>query len=216
MVPPPPQELEGQDLRIEYQSPLALAAKSQRADGLQKVLMLIEPLAKMSPDIAAQLIKPINMDVLTPELFDWFGVDTKLLKTDDQMGNEQQRAQMSQFMEQVMPQIINAIKAGGGATADVAGAGRDTAQMASIMQQGGMPGAPPSNAPPGMPPGAPGGAPVPGAPAPGMPLQGGAPVPNAAAGVGAAIRGASAALPQMAGGLPDLMRALSGANTKQQ
>src|SRR5207344_3451052 len=47
----PPEAVENADMRIEYSSPLARAQKSQIAQGFQQVIGILEPLAKLGPEV---------------------------------------------------------------------------------------------------------------------------------------------------------------------
>ena len=139
----PPREIMDADLRIEYQSPLARAQKSQIAQGFQQVLALIEPLAKvLPPQIAQQLLMPIDWAKVTPSLFDWFGVDNDLLKHDDNQAADEQQARMQQLM-QALPMIAKAIKDGAGGLQATTKAGQNAVETAQMAGQGGMPGVPP-------------------------------------------------------------------------
>jgi hypothetical protein len=140
----PPREIQDADMRIEYQSPLARAQKSQIAQGFQQVLAIIEPLAKvLPPQIAEQLLSPIDWIKVTPALFDWLGVDNDLLKHKDDQGSDQQQSQMRQLM-QMLPQIAKALKdAAGGVQAGTV-AGKTAVETAQIAGQGGMPAPPPA------------------------------------------------------------------------
>ena len=79
--------------------------------------------SNLDPQIAQQLISPIDLQVLTPELFDWFGVDTKLLKSSDTMGQENQQAQQQKMMQEMLPQLAKALQAGGGGIKSLMDAG---------------------------------------------------------------------------------------------
>jgi Bacteriophage head to tail connecting protein len=140
----PPQEIQGAEMRIEYQSPLARAQKSQIAQGFQQFLMLVEPLAKLSPQIAQALLAPIDMARLTPTMFEWFGVDVELLKHEDQMAGDAQQARMQQMM-QAAPPLAKAIRDATAGADNVASAGKTsveaTAGAAALNQQGMLPGA---------------------------------------------------------------------------
>jgi hypothetical protein len=147
-----PEELQGAELRIEYQSPLARAQKSQIAQGFQQVIGVLEPLAKLSPQVAQQLFGPIDMNKVTPALFDWFGVDTDLLKHDDQQQQDDQQQRMMQMMQQMVPMLAKAFKEGGQGMDAVASAGKQAVETTGMAQQMPMPG-PPGGAPAGPPPG---------------------------------------------------------------
>jgi hypothetical protein len=134
LLPEPPEEIQGQEMRIEYQSPLARAQKSQLAQGFTQALGVIEPLAKMSPEIANKLMSPINFDRVTPELFDWFGVDTRLLNTDDENEAQAQQAQQQKMLQMVEP-LAKSLQAGGGGIKSIADAGRSAAEAQAIQGQ---------------------------------------------------------------------------------
>lgn len=146
LLPEPPEEIQGQEMRIEYQSPLARAQKSQLAQGFTQALGVIEPLAKLGPQIATALLGPINMGRVTPELFDWFGVDTRLLNTDDENAELKQQSVQQQVMAMI-PEIAKALQAGGGGVKSLADAGRSVAETQALAQPAGAGAAAPGGAP---------------------------------------------------------------------
>lgn len=197
-IPPAPKDVQGQDLRIEYQSPLARAQKSQVAQGLMQALQLLLPLAQMGPQVAQQIFGPVDMGKLTPMVFDWFGVDIDLLKDERDLAAEAQQ-QRTTTMMQMLPTLASAAKDAGMAVdhlskgasnaADTTATLNDAANnpspgMAAMMQQGGAP------------------------PAPGQP--GGPGGQNIAELIGALTKGGAAAAPQAAGGPADFLRAFQG------
>jgi hypothetical protein len=138
----PPEEIQNADMRIEYQSPLARAQKSQIAQGFQQVIATLEPLAKLGPEIAQQLFAPIDVAKITPALFDWFGVDDDLLKTDDQ--NEQAAQQQNnQRMMQMIPMLAKAFQQGAGGVDSIASAGKQGVEATGMAQQMPVPQLPP-------------------------------------------------------------------------
>jgi hypothetical protein len=162
----PPDEIQGADMRIEYSSPLARAQKSQIAQGFEQVIAVLEPLAKLGPDVAQQLFAPIDMTKVTPMLFDWFGVDDAMLKTDDQTAQMGQQANQKNMMAMI-PMLAKAFKDAGGGTDSLASAGKQAVETVGQAQQtpppsvGQGPPPAPSATPPLVPPprgqGAPGG-----------------------------------------------------------
>lgn len=153
--PQPPKEIQNADMRIEYQSPLARAQKSQIAQGFQQVLMTLEPLAKLGPEIATQLFGPIEMSKVTPALFDWFGVDDDLLKVEDDMAQMGQQQNMQKMLLQIIPALAKAFQQGAGGVDSIASAGKQGVETAGMAQQMPVPmlpapsqGGPPSSAVP--------------------------------------------------------------------
>jgi hypothetical protein len=139
----PPQEIQDADLRIEYQSPLARAQKSQIAQGFQQVMATIEPLAKaLPPQIAEQLVAPIDWSKVTPALFDWFGVDVDLLREQDDRDNDKQQAMLKQLM-QALPGLAGAMKDGAGGLQSITTAGKTAVETSQLASQGGAPPVPP-------------------------------------------------------------------------
>jgi hypothetical protein len=167
---PPPQEIQGADMRIEYQSPLARAQKSQIAQGFEQVIAVLEPLAKLGPDIAQQLFGPIDMGKVTPMLFDWFGVDEAMLKTDDQHAAAAQQANQKNMMAMV-PMLAKAFKDGGMGMDSIASAGKQSVETIGNAQQ--MPTPQMPTPAPGSPAAGPPSAQPPLAPAPGQGAPGG-------------------------------------------
>jgi cytoskeletal protein RodZ len=51
MLPPPPQELQGKTLRIDYVSPVARAQKTQQLFSFSRLIETLAPLAQVKPDI---------------------------------------------------------------------------------------------------------------------------------------------------------------------
>lgn len=187
-LPPPPDELRGQDMRIEYMSPLARAQKTQLAQGFSQAMMTLEPLAKLDPQIAQKLMAPINFDAVTPEVFDWFGVDSRLLL--DAAGMEQQ-ARMEQFRQLLdrLPELAKAAQSGAAGVKDIAGAGQTGLETLASMQQ--MPGGmQPASLPPGQ-----------------NPAENGQ-VPNISSLLGALTQGAGQAIPPIAGNPADFVQGM--------
>jgi hypothetical protein len=148
----PPDKIHGADLRVEYVSPLARAQKQQLAQGFAQAMGMLEPLMKSAPQLAEQLMSPINWRKVTPLVFDWFGVDTELLNADDEQAAFDQNAQRQRAMQQI-PQLAAAARHGGAAISSIADAAQTGQQ---VLQQ--APNTPPLPAPAmpaaGMPPGA--------------------------------------------------------------
>ena len=133
----PPQEIQDADMRIEYSSPLARAQKSQIAQGFQQVIGILEPLAKLGPEVAQQLFAPIDMSKVTPMLFDWFGVDVAMLKSDDAQQGQAQQQNMQKMLMQMLPALAKAMKDGSMGVDSLASAGKQGVETAGMAQ--GMP-----------------------------------------------------------------------------
>ena len=108
MFKPVPQFLSGQDIQIEYVSPLA---KAQRSSELQSVMRAIEifgSLSKISP-----VFDHIDIDELVIYLADIVGVPAKVLNSQAQVNAIRQKKQQEMMQQQQMQQIQQVAQAGG-------------------------------------------------------------------------------------------------------
>jgi hypothetical protein len=105
---PAPQFLSGQDIQIEYVSPLA---KAQRSSELQSVMRAIEifgSLSKISP-----VFDHIDIDALVTYLADIVGVPAKVLNSKAQVNAIRQKKQQEMMQQQQMQQLQQVAQAGG-------------------------------------------------------------------------------------------------------
>ena len=103
-----PQFLAGQDIQIEYVSPLA---KAQRSSELQSVMRAIEifgSLSKISP-----VFDHIDIDALVTYLADIVGVPAKVLNSQAQVNAIRQKKQQEMMQQQQMQQMQQIAQAGG-------------------------------------------------------------------------------------------------------
>jgi hypothetical protein len=92
-LPPPPAELQGQDLNIQFISMLAQAQRAVGTGALDRLLGTIGSMAKMKPDV----LDKIDSDKVVDAYADMLGVDPDLIVGDDQVALiRQQRAQQMQ------------------------------------------------------------------------------------------------------------------------
>ena len=105
---PAPEFLAGQDIEIEYVSPLA---KAQKSTELQSIMRAIEIMGSLSN--VAPVFDHINMDKLVRHLADIVGVPQKVLKPQSQLNAERQEAQAQQQEMQQMQQLQQVAEAGG-------------------------------------------------------------------------------------------------------
>lgn len=96
-LPPPPPELRGMDLKVDYISLLAQAQKMTATHGLRAFTGYVGELAKWRPDV----LDVVDFDEAAREFGDAMGVPPKLLRDPKVIGEERQaRAQRQQQMEQ--------------------------------------------------------------------------------------------------------------------
>lgn len=79
ILPPPPAEIEGQDLNIEFVSTLAQAQRAVAAAGTDRLLGTVTNLAALWPEIRHK-VDPMQV---VDDYADFFGVNPKLVVTDE-------------------------------------------------------------------------------------------------------------------------------------
>lgn len=92
-LPPPPEEMQGQDLRIEFVSTLAQAQRAVGTASVDRLLGVVGAVAGMKPDV----VDKIDGDQLIDSYSDMLGVDPSIIIADDQVAIvREQRAQAQQ------------------------------------------------------------------------------------------------------------------------
>jgi len=96
-LPPPPKELAGMDLRVEYTSILAQAQKALGVSSIERTVGFAGNLAGLNPEVLDKL----DMDQAVDEYAAMIGVPPTMLRSDDQIAQiRQQRAQAQQAQAQ--------------------------------------------------------------------------------------------------------------------
>lgn len=97
MLPPPPKELQGQDLRVEYLSIMAQAQRMVAGSAMQQLSAFALQFATAKPEVLDKL----NGDEMVIEMADALGLPPKVLETDQQVqAIRQQRAQAQAQQQQ--------------------------------------------------------------------------------------------------------------------
>lgn len=109
VIPPPPPELSGQDLKIEYMSMLAQAQRAVGTNGVDRFVGNLGAIAQFKPDV----LDKFDSDYWAESYSDMLGIDPQLIVPGDRVAYiRQQRAQaqaQAQAAEQV-PQQAQAAK----------------------------------------------------------------------------------------------------------
>lgn len=106
LLPPPPQELSGADLRIEYISVLAQAQKAVATSGVERFAGFVGNLAAVKPDV----LDKFDTDQAVDEYADALGVSPRIVRSDDDVAKirqaraEQEQAAQAAQMAQVAAQ----------------------------------------------------------------------------------------------------------------
>ncbi|HIC7644621.1 TPA: portal protein [Serratia liquefaciens] len=94
MLPPPPEELQGQPLRVEYTS---VMAQAQKAVGIGSIERFVGFIGNMTAAGFQQAADKLDVDQAIDEYGDMLGVPTTITKSDEQVQAErEQRAQQQQ------------------------------------------------------------------------------------------------------------------------
>lgn len=134
-LPPPPPDLQNQELKIEYISILAQAQKAVATGAIERGLAFAGQVAAVKPDV----LDKIKGDEAVDHYFDLLGVPPSILVTDDEVEKiRQQRAQRQQMAEnaEMAATVAPAAKAGADAAAVLAGANQNPSGGALLQQLG--------------------------------------------------------------------------------
>ena len=115
----PPEFLSGQDIEIEYVSPLAKAQKSTELSSIMRAIEIMGSLSNVAP-----VFDHINMDKLVRHLTSIVGVPQKILKPQSELNAERQEQAVQAQQQQQMQQLQQ-----------VAQAGRDVAPLAKALPE---------------------------------------------------------------------------------
>lgn len=109
LVPEPPEELAGQDLRVEYESIMAKAQKLVGVAGTERFVSFVGNMAAAFPIV----LKKVNALAVVDEYGDMMGVSSQIVRTDEDVQQEVQQEQAAQRAAQMAeraPQLAGAAK----------------------------------------------------------------------------------------------------------
>jgi hypothetical protein len=109
MVPDPPEELAGMELRVDYESIMAKAQKLVGVAGTERFFGFVGGLAAAFPSA----LEKINADEAVDEYGDMMGVSSKIILTDDQaatLRQEKAEAQRKEKLLGAVPVLADAAK----------------------------------------------------------------------------------------------------------
>lgn len=108
-LPPPPQEIQGSELRVKYISMLAQAQQAVGTASIDRLTGFVGQMAQFNPDVLDKL----DMDQATDEYGRMLGVPPKIVRTDDQvveMRNARAEVQEAQMQQEARGQDAAAAK----------------------------------------------------------------------------------------------------------
>lgn len=106
MLPPPPKELAGMDLNVEYVSILAQAQKALGVAGIERAIGFAGNLAGISPDI----VDKIDFDQAVDEYAAMLGVPPTIIRSDDDVAQMRQARAQAQQQQAAMEQMSAGIQ----------------------------------------------------------------------------------------------------------
>lgn len=126
VVPPPPPELEGMDLNVEFVSMLAQAQRAIATNGVDRFVSNLGVVAQFKPDVLDKL----DADKWADAYADMLGIDPELIVSGEQVTLiRQQRAQQQQAMQQA-----EMLQQGAGVAKDLAAAKtNEPSALTSVM-----------------------------------------------------------------------------------
>lgn len=96
IMPPPPKELQGVDVQVEFISTLAQAQRAVGVQAVDRVLGTVMSMAQVKPDVVDKL----NSDRIIDEYADMLGLDPEMIVPADEV--EQVRAQRAAQQQEMM------------------------------------------------------------------------------------------------------------------
>lgn len=110
-IPPPPRELQGQELRVEYVSIMAQAQKSLAVGGIERFAGFVTNFAAQTQD--PSVMDKVSKDRLVEEHATSLGVNPKIILSDDEANQIRQsraQAQKAQMDAEIANQQASAVK----------------------------------------------------------------------------------------------------------
>lgn len=106
VLPPPPEELAGLDLKVEYISILAQAQKALGVSAIERTVAFAGNLAGIAPEVLDKL----DLDQAVDEYGNNIGVTPTIIRSDDQVAQIRQARAAAQQQQQAMEQMGAAIQ----------------------------------------------------------------------------------------------------------
>jgi hypothetical protein len=122
MLPPPPEELAGHDVQVEFISTLAQAQRAIATNGLDRFVGNLGAVAQFKPEV----LDKFDADKWADVYSDALGIDPELILANDKVAmvrDQRAQAQAKQAQAEQVNQIAQAAQRGGAAAASMKSAG---------------------------------------------------------------------------------------------
>lgn len=123
---PPPEEMSGQSIAIDYVSPVAKAQRAQEAEGVLSLYSLMAPVAEVDPTA----LRVVNLEELARWGADIYGVPSRILRTREQMEQERQQQMAIDNARETKQDVVDLA----GAASDAGQADRNFADAQQIRR----------------------------------------------------------------------------------
>jgi len=135
LIPNPPAEMAGQDIKVEYISMLAIAQKASSMDGINGLVALVTGLAGIDPEVVDKL----NADEVIDQYARLSAIPAAVVNPEDQVMMVRASRQQQQAQEQQMQQaqqVATMAQQGGSGMRDVATAADTLGGLGGILSGG--------------------------------------------------------------------------------
>ena len=129
-LPPPPEEIQGQALKIEYVSPLARAQMAGEAQSVSRVLQTIGGIAAIDPAMAQEAMDNIDVDEAVQVVGTGYALPAKVLRGKEQVAELRGERQKQQAFERGLMAAETASKA----AKNAAGASKDMETAKKVLE----------------------------------------------------------------------------------
>jgi len=109
VVPPPPEEIQGEDMKVEYISMLAQAQKMVGTTAIEQTISFVGNMMDAFPEIK----DAVDADEAIIEYGDLMGIPSKIIRSKDEImaiREERQKAEQAAQTAAVMPQMVEGAK----------------------------------------------------------------------------------------------------------
>lgn len=128
-LPPPPMEIQGREMRVEYVSPLARAQMASESNAIIRTYQGVAPIAQFDPSV----LDNFDHDESAKRIGKGFGTPGPIIRGGDEV--REIRAERAQ--QQRVAQGLGAAQAGAGALKQLADAGKSAAQAREVSASSG-------------------------------------------------------------------------------